>query len=374
MRGESSKSLLILTIAYGEGHRAAARGLDAHWRRNGGESLIVDALAESSVSAVYEWTRLYYSLCVSHVPFLWALTYDQTETTDWASMVRTALFKPILRKLEELVKRENPSLIVCTYPLYGYLLDYLVENNGLSVPYLMLVTDSIAISGPWMRSKADAWCMLDVHSRKLVIDRYALEEDKVCVAALPVPPRFAPSEESRSLQAMQSQLRILYSAYAPFDQVCDELEGLLDTYPQVRITVLAANKMKSLSAWTQKMPCDKRARLSIEAYRHDMDELFRAHDIYVGKAGAATLFEAYQSLCPVIINFALPGQELGNLDLLLKEGFGYYAEGARELCLAVQRLIAHNGSMHRIIRERMMHSQCRNGGDALIDYIKKTFF
>ncbi len=371
---DSSRSLLILTIAYGEGHKAAARGLDAHWRSRGGESLVVDALAESDVSTIYEWTRQYYRLCVSHLSFLWALTYDQTDTTDWANMARSPLFRPVLRKLEEIIRREQPKLIVCTYPLYGYLLDHLAENSNLHVPYLMLVTDSIAISRPWMRSKSSAWCVLDVHSRQLVLDRYALAEDQVCVAALPVLPRFSPRSDRRAPHILQSELRILYSAYAPLNQVRDELEGLLSVYPHASLTVLAASKLKPLSQWASTLSPHKRTRLLIEGYRHDMDELFRTHDIYVGKAGAATLFEAYQSLCPLIINFALPGQEQGNLDLLLKEGFGFYAQGAREVCAVVQKLVADDCSLHQRICERMLQSQCRDGADKLIEFIEKKFF
>ncbi len=371
---DSSKSMLILTIAYGEGHRAAARGLDAHWIEKGYRSSIVDVLAESSISPVYDWTRRYYRLCVSYIPFLWALTYDQTETTDWSCMVRTPLFKPVLRKLQQIIESEKPEFVVCTYPLYGYLLDYLAELSGVRVPYLMLVTDSIAISRPWMCSKADAWCMLDVHSRQLVLDRYAIPESRLCVAALPVPPRFKPREEASALTNMQRKLSILYSAYAPLDQVCDELQGLLATFSQVELTVLATNKMKELTRWVQSLPFSYRERLRVEGYRQDMDELFRSHDIYVGKAGAATLFEAYQSLRPVIINFALPGQEQGNLDLLLQEGFGYYAEGARELCAIVDKLIKDDAAMYSRICERMLQSRCRNGAEELIQFIETSFF
>ncbi len=366
-----NQHILVLTIGYGEGHRAAARGLGAHWEARGHSCCVADVLAQSDASTLYEWTRLYYQLCVRYIPFLWSLTYDQTETTDWAVMVRSAMFRPILRALKGLIEKQSPELIICTYPLYGYLLDYLREKDGIEIPYLMLVTDSIAISRPWMCSDANAWCVLDSYSRDLVIDRYALDEASVCAAALPVLPSFAPSISS---SPTKESCRVLYSAYAPLDRVSDELLALLSSYPEMRITVLAGKKYKLLSAWVSALPKDRRRRMQIEECRSDMDELFRTHDIYVGKAGAATLFEAYQSACPVIMNFALPGQEQGNLELLQREGLGLVAEGGRELCMEVGRLLADGARLHAEIKQRMMQSCCRNGADTLIDFIEKRFF
>ncbi len=355
---------LILTVGYGEGHRAAARAFAEHWVQRGYSSTVRDTLAEAPTARLYDWSCAYYRFCVRHAPLLWDLTYHHTESTDLARVVRGAIFRPTLRTLAAVIEQEKPDLIVCTYPLYGYLLDLLRERGVKLPPYLMLVTDAIAMSRPWLRSQADLWCVLDEHSQRIALDRYALPETRLCVAALPIAPSFAPSQHAQT-----EDYSILYAAQAPLHQVRDELSTLLTHAAQYRITILGGAKHAIIERWLEAYSPEQRRYVTLIQHSAEMDRLFREHQLYIGKAGAATVFEAYQSGLPLLINFALPGQEQGNLELITLDRTGLYAEGGAALGAALDRLFREDGKLLGEMRERMLSSPRRNGAQRLIDFI-----
>ncbi len=361
-----SRHALILTVGYGEGHRAAARAFGEHWQQRGHSCAIHDALEESSVSRIYRATCSYYRFCVHHAPFLWELTYNHTESTDLSEAVRGVLFAPILRALRSLIEHQQPDLLVCTYPLYGYLLDRLYETGVREIPYLMLVTDSIAMSRPWLRSKASMWSVLDEHSHAIALDRYAIPASRLCVAALPIAARFSPGEQNAF---PAEEARVLYAAYAPHHQLRSEIDALLTQMPHLRLTILGGAKYQYLVDLLACYPAELTRGVRLLQYSSQMDELFRSHELYIGKAGAATVYEAYQTGIPLIINFALPGQEQGNLELIQRDRVGIHAQGGQALCDALYRLLRNKKQLLHIMRQRMLQSTRRDGASRLIDFV-----
>jgi processive 1,2-diacylglycerol beta-glucosyltransferase len=74
-------------------------------------------------------------------------------------------------------------------------------------------------------------------------------------------------------------------------------------------------------------------------------ELMRSADVLVTKAGGLTLAEAFCSGVAVVVHDVLPGQEAGNLALLLKEQAAEYASDPAALASIV-------GALYRDSRRR----------------------
>ncbi|MGN0867977.1 MAG: hypothetical protein ACI4O9_00420 [Akkermansia sp.] len=96
--------------------------------------------------------------------------------------------------------------------------------------------------------------------------------------------------------------------------------------------------------------------------------LSQAH-VYVGKAGAATLFECYSALVPVFVRFALPGQEQGNLELLTEDGAGVSIDSAAELVDQLGRLLEHQGAWWNDMRCRMRREERQDGARRTADVL-----
>jgi len=77
---------------------------------------------------------------------------------------------------------------------------------------------------------------------------------------------------------------------------------------------------------------------------------------------------------PVIINYALPGQEQGNLQLLQKDGVGISVASTAELQCAVSGILDNNAAVWLRMKQLMMALNRSNGASRIIDDFERRFF
>lgn len=329
------KKLMLLSVGYGRGHHSAAGALAEYYRHCGWDVRIVD-VCEMAQPVWFGMTQRFYDCCVRFLPWLWRITYDLTETADWRALVKKPLLRRIVNYLKELLVGYQPDLVICTYPLFAYMLDELQAQVSICVPYAVVVTDAREISRPWARSEAELVIVPDSGSRRMLIERYALDSNRVKVGGFPVFSCFHADVE-RPVPT-SSNLRILYGAYRHTRGVELDIRALFGAFPDLNLTVLAGRRANALRrAFPDEV---ESGRLLILRETDRMADYIRRSHFYIGKAGAATMFECYASQVPVIVNFTLPGQEQGNLELLLEENCGFHVESTRHLVETLERLLA----------------------------------
>ena len=306
-------------------------------------------------------TQRFYHLCVRRIPWLWGVTYAQTDTADWRAGAYSPFIRGVTQVVAELVRDEQPDVVVCTYPLYAHLLDALREEGEAKVPYAVVVTDALEISRPWLVSRSPRIFLTDEYSAERVLERYALTPERCVVSGFPVRREFvAPCK--RVLPSPEN-LRLVYGAYAPLAQVREDLSALVNAYPGVRITVLAGERKRELADFQSEC-------VDVLEYTSEMSALFAEAHFYIGKAGAATVFEAYASHLPVIVNYALPGQEQGNLELLLLDGAGVSVASSAELLSRLDSLLANGATGWQRLSNAMCHSRRSGGAACVVDNLE----
>ncbi len=363
MRAERPKNLLLLSVGYGQGHHSAAAALAEQFSLHGWRCCVED-VCELFQPVLFRLTQRFYSFCVRRAPWLWGVTYSLTDTANWARMVRRSFFKPLVRNLGGLLGEMQPDLVICTYPLFAYMLDSLREQGVHVPPYAVVVTDAREISRPWMLSGSSLVLVPDAGSRRMVLERYALLPDSVVASGFPVRSAFAPSP-GRMLPTEQN-LKIMYGAYRQTEGVINDIAAILGAFPEARLTVLAGHRMHLLRRHF--VSACRSGQLCVLDKTEEMDRLLPEHHLYVGKAGAATLFECYASQVPMLVNFTLPGQEQGNLELLLEDGAGCHVESTAHLVATLQRLLQNDASGWELLCQSM-RAAGRSGGAASVEKV-----
>lgn len=353
MSEQGNRRVLLLSVGYGQGHHAAAGALAEAYEARGWSPRVIDICAVTQ-PFLFGLTQRFYRFCVRRAPWLWGITYSLTDTANWAELVRMPFMKPLVRRLSEELAEWQPDLIICTYPLFAFMLDLLRERGVCEVPYVVVVTDAREISRPWMRASASLFIVPDEESRRMMLDRYGLPEAKVIAAGFPVRSCF--KEGTRESEAA---LRVLYGVYRSTKDAIADIRAILGGFPQVELTVIAGERARRLQAVFA--PEIQAGRLVVLDETREMAALMQHHQIYIGKAGAATMFECYSSGVPVIVNFALPGQELGNLELLLDDAAGYWVESTPHLVDTLCRLLSDGAAGLRTLQCNI-RSACRAGG------------
>ncbi len=359
---------LILSIGYGEGHHAAARAAADELTRRGW--LVQQATpCEERYPRLFRLTQRFYHFCVRRAPWLWGVTYAQTDTADWAAAMRYPIFRACCEWLAERISTFEPHVIICTYPLFAYMVDALRAQGMTLPPCVVVVTDALEISRPWMLNRAELFCLPDEHSARLVQQRYALPAERVAVSGFPVRAAF---RSARGRVAPEpGTLRLIYGAFAPLRRVVADVRAMLSLFPAAHITLLAGERAGAL-----------RERLAAELSRGsaevlescaDMPALFAQSHLYIGKAGAATMFEAYSAELPCIVNYALPGQEQGNMQLLLRDGAGLVVESTEELQHALASLMENRAQRWCAQVEAMRCAARSHGAERLAELIEERF-
>lgn len=357
-----AQKALILSVGYGAGHHAAA-GAVAESMQNRGWSVRVEDPCALAHPQLFQLTRRFYHFCVRTAPWLWAVTYDLTNTADWGRRA----FSPVLRGVTEamlrLLEEMQPDVVVCTYPLFAHMMDALQETHGISVPYAVVVTDSLEISRPWLVNRSPLIFLPDEYSYERVVQRYALSDARLKVSGFPVRSAFKRAAEQRPLPHA-TNLNIVYGAYAPLPRVRRDLDALLAEYPQACITVIAGERAKRLQRYAD-------AGMHVIESTGKMDELFAKAHIYIGKAGAATVFEAYAARLPVLINYALPGQEQGNTELILRDGTGSLCLTTAELIGTIERMLNQGAAGWQKMSDAMGRLARADGAERIADALEK---
>ena len=371
----NEQKVLLLSIGYGRGHHSAAHALSEEMQRRGWTADVLDVCAEACPS-LFGLTQIFYRACVRRLPWLWGLAYAQIDSANWAHLLHLPGISHSMKFLRRRLQASSPRLIVCTYPLYAYMLDAFTQEGWFKTPYAVVVTDAINVNSAWVQSQAPLICLPESTGRATLARRFSISPTRIVASGFPVRAAFFPCPHLPVPAPDGDGLHIMYGAHAPLSRVRDDLVALLDAYPRCRITVLAEERESHLRRMLAKDIPDIPTS-SLRFYGADGSDPaipLRSAHLYIGKAGASTVFEAYSTLTPMLINYALPGQEEGNLRLLLEDGAGMLISSTEELLLTMHRLMEHGAAGLSRMRRAMQAAARGGGATSTVDVLLSRFF
>jgi processive 1,2-diacylglycerol beta-glucosyltransferase len=311
------KRILVLTAGYGEGHNAAARALGAALTEAGADVQVRDLFLEA-YGKKQESSRDLYLKCIEHAPLAWAFTYA---ILDRLPLMRFVI-APLLGRLESLLaavlQEKQPDAVVSVYPGYGYVLDR-IYPKGTPFARHTLVTDSITINSVWYRASSDTWLVPNEDTAD-VLRVAKVPATKVHVTGFPVPLVFADQRPARPEPGPDSPLRVLYMINSNRQHAPAIIRGLL-AIEGLHLTV-TAGRDAAFAQELEQIAKELRKPLEVHGWTNRMPELLMSHHVLIGKAGGAATQEALAACTPLLITKIVPGQELGNAQLIERHRCG----------------------------------------------------
>lgn len=361
------RKALLLSVGYGRGHHSAAKALADELTRRCWCTRVADVCATSH-PRLFRLTQLFYLFCVRRAPRLWGSLYKWLGTADWPSLISQPVLQGCLEELRTELEQEAPDLVICTYPLFAFMLDYLAREEGILIPYAVVVTDALSISRPWVLSQAPLICLPDELSLASVQQEFDLPAERLVATGFPVRAAFSPGV--RDIPGAEGKgLHIVYAAHATPARVRADVQAMLKEWPHMQLSIVAEERKGLLLDLLHLAP-----GVQLYAADQDMAALLRTAHIYVGKAGAASVFEAYSAEVPVLVNYALPGQEQGNLQLLERDKAGQYVENTDALLQALRRLLQDSAAGWREACAAMRRAGRSGGASRIADALERRFF
>lgn len=360
--------VLILTASYGDGHNAAARALAAAFARAAGPGCphVVDAFALASPRMNAASRRLYLQL-INEAPRVWRRIYSWIDDSAFVQR-RLWLFRREIAVLTELLDREQPDAICCTYPLYAFLLEAAAHRGCAVPPVYNVVTDSISIHSLWWRSRCDGWFLPNADSADVLLAA-GVPPTFVHVAGFPVPAFFREragelSPPTLSAGARPRVLQLVHSGTRRAEDIAQRL--ILDTDWELTLAVGRDARLRHRLA---ELAAGRTQPTQVLGWTDRIPELLMTHHAVVSKAGGATTQEAIAAHCPMIVSQVVPGQEEGNYELLRRHQVGALACSPEAVLTALRSAFADNGRLWQRWRAALCPLARLNAADDIVRHV-----
>lgn len=329
--------ILILYANYGEGHKMAAKAIEAKLKAAIPRADIKTADFLGDTFPISDWVmrKLYLQTFSWAKPIykqLFYLTKDFSVDSTMFSVPSTLLSL----KMEHYLIDFKPTMIISTFPTITGILSKIKERDRYTFKLYCVITDYVAHS-QWLYHSVDRY-FVPTEQIRLDLIRRGIPPASVQTTGIPVMPQFEIKNNKQYLYKKWGLAPhkpvVLLSAGAfgviPIKKSC---EALIRACPDVQFVVVCGRNDKLYQQLSQ-IP-----KLIPLPFSNEMHELMQVADLFITKAGGLSISEAIVSELPMILFKSQPGQETENVKYLIRQRVAKQVKSTEELSLTVMGIL-----------------------------------
>lgn len=326
----TKKKVLVAYATAGIGHKKAALAASEALRNLNlpdAEIKLIDVL--DYTGNIFK--RLYcavYLLLIKRLIFLWGAIYyllDFKIVYYLSAPLRKAMHLLNSSALSRFILEYKPNVIVSTHFLLPDICERLKRKHALKCHLINVITDYRAHSF-WISPAVDTYVASCEDVREELLNKWRISPEKVKVLGIPVELKFSCEHDKILLKrkyaiASDAFVALFLSGGYGVGPLLLMLEALNDIgFPFTAITVCGHNK----KLYEKIESFRKNANMNVInlGYVNTIDELMAVSDVCIGKPGGISTTEALSQRLPFIFIRPIPGQEMGNVNVLASAGAG----------------------------------------------------
>ena len=339
------KKILILTTSTGEGHNQAAKSISTTFEKSGYEVITHDFLKNNSKFL----TKLFikgYEISASFLPKTYGVGYKITDTS-FTNKLLSFMFSITKRKIKKMIEDTKPNIILVTHPFAVSIISSL-KRKGLDIPVIVIVTDFKA-HATYIDNSIDAYITASENT-KLDLANRGIDSRRIFSYGIPVKDEFLDNKlDIRSTKNDGYFNILLMSGSMGLKNISYVLKELLNNSNKLRITVVCGKNDKLKDSLLKEYNHSiKNKKLHILGFSRDIDCLMEYSDLIISKPGGLTVTEAINKHLPMLIPFAIPGQETQNVEFLTSNGYAINIDNLLEINLIIDNLISNPKELEKM--------------------------
>lgn len=370
-RSGSLPRVTILTANAGGGHRAAARSLAEALE---GRAVVtqVSLIDDHAPFPLNTWTAAY-APWVNYAPWLYRLVYQFGESRERVVAMQRAVYPLLKRHVASLIKPGQADLFISVHPLQVEIPIWFMKETGMRVPFMTVVTDPVTAPLAWFCPQADL-CVVATEPAYRTGLACGVDPARLKLIGLPIRRSFT-QLRGRSKPEMRRQLGL--APDEPLVLMSGGGAGIGRIVPMARAVArtLAYYERDVQMAVVAGRNNELRRRLDRQSWPipvhvlgfvENMAEWMAATDLLLTKAGPGMLAEAACLGLPVVITDYVPGQEVGNVSWVVKNGLGLYENEIEGIAAVVGELLRPGNPTLEMIGEQALKAARPNAADDIV--------
>src|SRR5215210_5487484 len=358
--GEHRPTILFATIAAGGGHVATARAMSEaveHYYPEEFELRVSDYMKEVGAKPVAGLDRLHKAIWRFMLRYP-VLARSCQRLMDAFPRLTIAAQRRLVRGFARAAAAdlgEDPPLLI--FSNHGLMTAGLAEAKrigGLQVPVLSFANELVGICSYWADPRADHIIVPSEEARRDLM-RFGVPESKLTFVGFGYPVRQAflnaPTKaEARASLELEDRFTCLVSSGGEGvgRNQHDLVRALLGSDVPLQVVVIAGRN-EGLKKELRALGMGRNV-LRIEGYVEDMATYLAASDVFVGKAGPASVYEALVVGRPALVTGYAGLNEVGVARFVENERLGCYVETPGALLEEVRRYASDGALLEEVAR------------------------
>jgi UDP-N-acetylglucosamine:LPS N-acetylglucosamine transferase len=358
--GEHKPEILFATIAAGGGHVAGAHAMAEaieHHYAGRFELRVSDYMKEAGAKKVTDLDHLHKDVWrfMLRYPILARGSQRLMDAFPRATVAaQRRLVRGFARAAAADLGEDPPLLIFSNHGLMTAGLAEAKRIGGLEVPVLSFANELVGICSYWADPRADRIVVPSGEARRDLLS-FGVPESKLSFVGFGYPVRQAflnapPKTEARARLGLEDRFTCLVSSGGEGVErnQREMVRVLLGSDVPLQVVVIAGRNER-LKAELRALGTGKNV-LRIEGYVENLAEYLAASDVFVGKAGPASVYEAIVVGRPALVTGYAGLNEVGVARLVEERGLGRYVWTPGELLEDVRRYALNPALLENVAR------------------------